>query len=107
MCARNENGFEAWRLLLGRFEPKAGIRRMKRMAELMDLRKGRCKNASETNLVLLEVNRRKRLIEDIGGEAPSNDTLTNFMRMSMGPATKITCSSALGAWACAAGTSLR
>ncbi len=57
MCARNENGFEAWRLLLGRFEPQAGIRRMKEMAELMDLRNKRCKNGAETNLVLLEVNR--------------------------------------------------
>ena len=88
MCARAENGYEAWRLLRVRFEPQAGIRRMKEIAELMDLRNKRCKNAAETNLVLLEVNRRKMLIEDIGGETPSDDTLTNVMWMSMDPATK-------------------
>ena len=30
MCVDRQNGYEAWRLLVGRFEPQAGIRRMKK-----------------------------------------------------------------------------
>ena len=93
--AAKDNGFEAWRLLVGRFEPQAGIRRMKELAELMGLRNKRCKNAAETNLVLLEVNRRQRVIEDIGGKPASDDTLTNVMWMAMGPMTKTHVSSKL------------
>ena len=55
MCVDHENGYEAWRILVGRFEPQAGIRRIKEAAELMALQNKRCKNASETSLILLEI----------------------------------------------------
>ena len=61
---------------------------MKEIAELNALQNKRCKNAAETSLILLEVDRRKRLIEEIGGQVPSNDTLVNVLWVSMDPGTK-------------------
>ena len=88
MCVERMNGFEAWRLLTGRFEAGTGIRRMKEIAELNALQNKRCKNAAETSLILLEVDRRKRLIEEIGGQVPSHDTLVNVLWVAMDPGTK-------------------
>lgn len=34
-CVSRDNGFEAWRLLVGRFEQQAGIKRMREVADLM------------------------------------------------------------------------
>ena len=67
MCVDHQNGYEAWRLLVGRFEPQAGIRRMKEGAQLMALQKKRCKNVTETVMVLPELDRRHMLISEIGG----------------------------------------
>ena len=36
-CVDRENGDETWRILIGRFEPQVGIRRMKEVADLMAL----------------------------------------------------------------------
>ena len=58
--AERENGYEAWRNLSMRFEPQVGIRRMREVAELSQLQNKRCKNAAETTLVVLEVDRRRR-----------------------------------------------
>ena len=74
-------------LLTGRYEPQAGIRRMKEIAELSALQKPRCKNAPETGFVLPEVDRRTGLIEEIGGQVPSNETLANVLWIAMGPGT--------------------
>ena len=41
MCVYHQNGYEAWRLLIGRYEPQAGIRRMKEIAELIALQNKR------------------------------------------------------------------
>ena len=84
MCVDHQNGYEAWRLLIGRFEPQAGIRRMKQIAELMALQNS-CKNVTETSMVLLELDRRHRLISEIGGVPPSNDTPVNVHWMAMDP----------------------
>ena len=84
MCVDRQNGYEAWRLLIGRFEPQAGIRRMKEIAEFMALQNKRCKNVTETSMVLLELDGRYRLISEIGGDPPSNDTLVNVLWMAMG-----------------------
>ena len=71
-----------------RYQPNIAIRRMKEIAELQALHTKRCKNPSETSLVLLEVDRRKRLIEQIGGQAPSNDTLVGVLWSTMDSGTK-------------------
>ena len=78
-----ENGFEAWRVLTIRFEPQMGIRRMKEVAELSALQNKRCKNATETSLILLDIDRRRKRIAEIGGQDPSNDTLVSVLWMSM------------------------
>lgn len=57
MCVDLQNGHEAWRLPVGRFQPQAGVRRMKEIAELMALQNKRCMSASETSLVVLELDR--------------------------------------------------
>ena len=63
MCVEKQNGFEAWRLLVGGFEPQAGIRRMKEIAELMTLQNKRCKNFTETSMVLLELDRGRPIVQ--------------------------------------------
>ena len=78
-----ENGFEAWRVLTIRFEPQMGIRRMKEVAELSALQNKRCKHATETSLILLDIDRRRKRIPEIGGQDPSNDTLVSVLWMSM------------------------
>ena len=82
------NGFEVWRSLSVRFQPNIAIGRMKEISELQALHTKRCKNPSETSLVLLEVDRRKRLIEQIGGQPPSQDTLVGVLWASMDSGTK-------------------
>ena len=51
--AEKDNGLESWRILVSRFEPQAGIKKMKEASELMALQNKRCKNAAETALILL------------------------------------------------------
>ena len=80
--------YEAWRTLTLRFEPQVGTRRMKEVSELTQLQNKRCKNVAETALIVLEVDRRKRLIEEIGGQEPSNGTLVSVLWMSMDTASR-------------------
>ena len=96
MCVDRGNGYEASRILVGSFEPQAGIRRMKEVAELMALQNKRCKNASETSLILLEIDR-QRLIAEIGGQPPSDGTIANVLWMAMGPGTRSHIPAKLGA----------
>ena len=88
MCVDGQNGYVARRLLIGRFQPQAGIRRMKEIGELMALQNKRCKNVTETSMVLLELDRRYRLISEIGGDPPSNDTLAIVLWMAMDTGTR-------------------
>ena len=67
MGVEKDNGWEVWRSLSIRFEPQIGIRRMREMAELGQRQNKRCKNATETRLIIDEIDRRKRVIEEIGG----------------------------------------
>ena len=62
------NGFEAWRLLGVRFEPQSGMKRLAELGELMSLRDKRCKNTNETALIVLELDRRKKIISESGGK---------------------------------------
>ena len=66
MCAE-PNGFEAWRALALRYQPNGSIRRLKEIGELTALQSKRCNTAAETALIVLEVDRRKRIIEQTGG----------------------------------------
>ena len=40
--AIRDNGLESWRILVGRFEPQAGIKRMKEVSDLMSLQNKSC-----------------------------------------------------------------
>ena len=64
--ADRDNGLESWRILVSRFEPQAGIKRMKEVSDLMSLQNKRCKTTAETALILLEMGRRQKLIAEIG-----------------------------------------
>ena len=68
---------------------------MKEIAELTALQSKRCTHAAESSILLLEVDRRKRLIEEIGGETPSNDTLVGVRWMAMDHGTRSHVSSKL------------
>ena len=45
--AARDNGLESWRILVSRFEPQVGIKRMKEICELLSLQNKRCKNPAE------------------------------------------------------------
>ena len=84
MCVHT-NGYEAWRRLMIRYQAPIGIRRMRELAELTQLQNKRCKNAAETSLIVLEIDRRTMLLEETGGSPPSDDMLTSVLWMAMGP----------------------
>ena len=71
-----------------RFEPQTGIRRMKEIADLTALQNKRCKNPAETSLIMLDVERRKKLIQEIGGAAPGDDTLVSVLWVAMNPTSR-------------------
>ena len=54
----------------------------------MNLQNKRCTNTAETSLIVLEINRRKKLITETGGSAPPNDILTSVLLCSMEPGTR-------------------
>ena len=61
---------------------------MKEVADLMALQNKRCKTASETFLILLDIDRRQRLIAEIGGNPPGDEMLVNVLWMAMDPGTR-------------------
>ena len=61
---------------------------MKEVADLMALHNKRCKTASETSLILLEIDRRQRLITEIGGNPLGDEMLVNVFCMAMYPDTR-------------------
>ena len=87
-CVEKEDGYEAWRLLCGRYEANSGTKRFAMLAELTNLQNKRCKNAAETAMIVLEIDRRKRMIVDIGGKVPDADVCQNVLWMSMDPSTR-------------------
>ena len=64
------------------------MQRLKELGELTMLQNKRCKNTGETAMIVLEVDRRKRKISDIGGKPPDEDVCINVVWMSMDPATR-------------------
>ena len=70
-CVEHSNGFEVWRLLGVRYEPQAGMKRLAELGELMSLRDKRCKNTQETALIVLELDRRKKIIAMAGANRPT------------------------------------
>ena len=54
----------------------------------MSLRDKRCKNTNETAMMVLELDRRKRIIAMTGGKPPDEDVTINILWMSMDPSTK-------------------
>ena len=60
---------------------------MKELAESTQLQNKRCKNTSETALIVLEIDRRRMLIAEIGGQAPSDDVIVSVLWMAMDPGT--------------------
>ena len=82
-----ENGYEAFRMLGLRYEPQTGLKRLIELSEINLLQNKRCKTAAETALVLLEIERRKMRILEIGGDAPPSDALVTVLWAAMDPNT--------------------
>ena len=61
---------------------------MNGISELTQLQNKRCKNAAEKNLIVVEVDRRKRTIEDIGGQVPHYDILVSVLWCAMDAGTR-------------------
>ena len=78
-CVEQSNGFECWRLLGVRYEPQAGMKRLAELGELMSLRDKRCKSTHETALIVLEWDRRKKIIAMAGGKPPDEDVTINIL----------------------------
>lgn len=68
---------------------------MQELGILMQLMSKRCKNLAETWLILLEIDRRKMLIEEVGGSHPDDDVLTSVFLTSMDAGTRSHVSSKL------------
>ena len=83
-CVGDSNGYEVWRLLGVRYEPQVGMKRLKELGELTMLQNKRCKNTSETAMIILEVDRRKRIIVMIGGKPPDEDEGISILWQIMG-----------------------
>ncbi len=64
------------------------MKRLKELGELTMLQNKRCKNPAETAMIILEIDRRKRIIADIGGIAPDEDVCQNILWLSMDPTTR-------------------
>ena len=60
-----------------------GIHRANKMRGLQALSNKRCKNAKETALIISEIDRRKKDIEEVGGQTPGNDTLVGVLWAAM------------------------
>ena len=82
--AARDNTLESWRILVSRFEPQVGIKRMKEICELLSPQNKRRTTLAETALILLDMGRRQKLIAEIGGKPVDNDTLVNVLWMSNG-----------------------
>ena len=67
-CVEQSNGYEVWRLLGVRYEAQTGMKRLTELGELMSLRDKRCKNTNETVLIVLELDKRKKIIAMSGGK---------------------------------------
>ena len=63
----------------------------------MALQNKRCKNASETSLILIEIDRRQRLIAEIGGVPSGDEMLVSVLWMAMDPGTRSHVSSKIDA----------
>ena len=55
------------------------MKRLKELGELTMLQSKRCKNPAETATIILETDRRKTVIADIGGRAPDEDVCQNIL----------------------------
>ena len=89
MCAK-DNGYEACRNLAIRYQPPSGIGRMKELSELTQLQNKRCKNAAETALIVLGIDRRTMLFREMDGTEPDDDLLTSVLWMAMDQGAKAT-----------------
>ena len=64
------------------------MKRLKELGELTMLQNKRCKSTSETAMIILEVDRRKRIIAMIGGKPDDEDVCIHILWLSMDPATR-------------------
>ena len=64
------------------------MKRLKELGELTMLQDKRCKDTAGTAMIILEIDRRKRVIADISGRAPDEDVCQNILWLSMGPTTR-------------------
>ena len=87
-CVSDANGYEVWRLLGVRYEPQVGMKRLKELGELTMLQNKRCKSTAETAMIVLEIDRRKRIIAMAGGKPPDEDVCISILWLSMDPATR-------------------
>ena len=65
------------------------------LRELMQLMNKRCKNTGETSLIVLEIDRRKMLIAEVGVSPPGDDVTTSVLLAAMDPSTRSHVSSKL------------
>ena len=64
------------------------MKRLKELGELTMLQNKRCKNTAETAMIVLEIDRRKRIIAMVGGKPPDEDVCISILWLSMDPTTR-------------------
>ena len=64
------------------------MKRLNELGELTKLQMKKCTNPAETAMIILEIDRRKRVIADTGGRAPGEDVCRNILWLAMDPMTR-------------------
>ena len=90
-----DNAWEAWRKFIVHFERSSAAMKGQTMAAVGKLSDANCKNPQETSILMLELDRRIRGLEDITGKSPGGYWLVSIVSNAMDDQTKTHCSGCL------------
>lgn len=88
MSAKAENGFEAWQMLSQAFEPYLASRQGSLMADFSGMAAKLAKAPKDTRVLMTELERKMRVIEDITGVTISDDHTKSVLVGLLDPVTR-------------------
>lgn len=97
MGVRNENGFEAWRLLHMLFGLATAAKQGQAMHEVMAVATKPCRTPAETRARVVELERRIRVAEEITGQSLDGNHAKSILAMLLDPITRMHTTHLLGA----------
>ena len=85
---REENGFQAWRALHQRFGPSVAAKQGRVMCDLSAMVAKPAKTTSETRALVVELERRIRLAEDVTGDVLGDGHVKSILAAVLDPVTR-------------------